>query len=456
MSKQAANTPQRSAWHRHGKHLGLDFHVALTLLFRAWNIVAGAATVLLLPIWLSPVEQGYYFTFASVLALQVFFDLGLNQVLVQLVGHEIAYLNTSEDGNLTGPAAHLDRLRALVKLTRTWYGISALLFVSIGGVAGALFFWHRGALPPTHWLGVWVVIVSAAAINLWFSPRLAVLEGCGRVGHVARLRLIQAMVGYTALWLLLFGGGGLWVAVAVPVASALCTGYWLKRYGRLLHWLVDTSGGTSASLRWSTDVLPFQWRISVSWISGYFISNLFTPLIFSRYGAAEAGRLGLALTLFNAISIIGMSWVNAKAPVFAMQIARRERADLNHLFKTVAARSLLFTAASCFAILTLASVLTWMNFPFMHRVAPLGALVALAVTTIVNCAVFAAAVFMRAHREEPMLPISVTMALLTGAVLYLGSMLGVVPMVAMYAGVTTLVALPWTAVIFLKYYRRVQ
>lgn len=455
MSKQAANTPQRM-WRRHSEHLGLDFHVALTLLFRAWNIVAGAATVLLLPICLSPVEQGYYFTFASVLALQVFFELGLNQVLVQLVGHEIAHLKTSADGQMTGPTVHLERLRALVRLTRAWYGVSALLFMSIGGLAGAWFFWHRGGLPPTHWLGVWIMMVGATAVNLWFSPRLAVLEGCGRVGHVARLRLIQAMAGYAALWLLLFAGAGLWVAVAVPAASALCTGYWLRRYGKTVDWLMRTGSVESSTLRWSNDVFPLQWRIAVSWVSGYFISNLFTPLIFSRYGAAEAGRLGLALTLFTAISTIGMSWVSAKAPVFAMHIARRERADLNHLFKTVAIRSLLFTAVACFAIIALTSLLAWMQVPFMHRIASPGVLIGLALTTVVNCAVFAAAVYMRAHREEPMLPISVTMAFLTAAAVYLGSMQGVLPMIAMYAGVTTVVALPWTATIFLKYYRRAQ
>ena len=45
----------------------LDFHVLVTLLFRGWGILAGAATVFLLPLWISPTEQGYYFTFGSVL-----------------------------------------------------------------------------------------------------------------------------------------------------------------------------------------------------------------------------------------------------------------------------------------------------------------------------------------------------------------------------------------------------
>lgn len=50
----------RSRW-------SMDFHVLLTLAFRSWGIVAGALTVLMLPLWLGATQQGYYYTFASLL-----------------------------------------------------------------------------------------------------------------------------------------------------------------------------------------------------------------------------------------------------------------------------------------------------------------------------------------------------------------------------------------------------
>ena len=66
-------------------NLGLNYHVLTTLLFRGWSIAAGGATLLLLPIFLDATEQGYYYTFTYVLALQIFFELGLNQVVTQFV-----------------------------------------------------------------------------------------------------------------------------------------------------------------------------------------------------------------------------------------------------------------------------------------------------------------------------------------------------------------------------------
>jgi hypothetical protein len=54
---------------------GLDFHVLTTLVLRTWQILAGAVMVLFVPYWLSKVEQGYYFTFSSLIALTIFFEM---------------------------------------------------------------------------------------------------------------------------------------------------------------------------------------------------------------------------------------------------------------------------------------------------------------------------------------------------------------------------------------------
>lgn len=433
---------------------GLDFHVLVTLLFRGWAILAGAATVFLLPMWLSPTEQGYYFTFASVLALQIFFELGLNQIVMQLVSHEAAHLTETADGRLTGKEAHLGRLSSLARLIGRWYGVAALLFALLGGIAGALFFTQKGTEPMSVWLGVWIVLVAATAVNLWLSPGLAVMEGCGKVGQVARLRLVQSVLGYAILWVALLSGAGLWAAAAVPVVSAVCTGYWLIAHGNMLRWLSSRATDVKNQLSWRTDVLPLQWRIALSWASGYLIFNLFTPMVFSHDGAVEAGRLGMALTIFSAISTIGMSWVNAKAPNFTMHIARGERLELNILFKALLLRSTVITALMSAVVVGVAWYLGEIGLQVMTRIASPSILAALALVTVANSIVSAKAIYMRAHREEPMLPVSIATGILTASAAYFGSNFGVFPMVAFYTGITLFVTLPWTIFLFTKYYKR--
>ena len=118
---------------------GLDFHIFSTLVFRGWNVIAGGVTIILLPLFLNPSDQGYYFTFASVLALQIFFELGLNQILIQLVSHEVANLSEADDGFFEGSEFHLGRLSSLARLMRSWYSVAALLFALIGGGVGIIF-----------------------------------------------------------------------------------------------------------------------------------------------------------------------------------------------------------------------------------------------------------------------------------------------------------------------------
>lgn len=445
----------RGIWSRLKLLLDLDFHVVATLLFRSWSIVAGGVMVILIPTVFSGVQQGYYFTFSSLLALQIFFELGINQVIVQLVSHEMAHLRRGGDGTLEGDPVHIARLGSLVRMLHRWYAFAAVLFAIAVGVAGSLFFLHRGELDVQAWLGVWLALVAFTAVNLYFSPTLAILEGSGEIGQVSRLRLAQSMVGYILLWIAFFFGAKLSAVLLLPATSACLTAWWVRRQAPLVHWLKHRAPADPLHrVNWRTEVLPFQWRIAVSWASGYFIFQLFTPLIFANQGAVEAGRLGLTMSIFSAVLTVGMSWVNAKSPNLTGHISRGEHRALNGLFVAVSMRSIGFVGLACLLLVLMVLLLQQMGFPFVVRLASLPALACLAVVTVTNSFVFAAAVYMRAHREEPMLHVSLAAGLLTLASAYFASKHSVVATVGAYALITAGVVLPWTAWLFMGYYRK--
>lgn len=426
---------------------GLDFHVLSTLLLRSWGIMAGAVTLIMLPAWLSPAQQGYYYTFASLLALQIFFELGFSQVIVMLVSHEAAHLSLDQNGTHQGDPDRIARLAGIVALLRQWYCVAAVLFVLIAGAAGWLFFsTHDQTLPMSTWAPVWGVVVVLSAINLYVSPQLAVIEGLGQVGQVARLRLIQSIGGYASLWLLLILDAQLWAIIAIPLIAAMATLWWLRTR---MGWFKSVPAVTSC-ISWRREIFPIQWRIAVSWISGYFIFNLFTPIVFSSHGAVEAGRLGMALQVFNAVSTLGLSWINAKVPNFTMHISRGETTALNQLFKSVALRSVIATMALCFVVLGMVTLGSVLEIDAMNRIASPNVLLWLACATIINTLIYAAASYMRAHREEPMLTISIITALLTVAVLLL-LQTHVSHMMMGYAMICFFISLPWTAWIFQRF-----
>jgi hypothetical protein len=432
---------------------GIDIHVAFTLLLRGWSLLAGALSIFLIPYFLSPIEQGYYYTFASILALQIFFELGMGQVVIQIVAHEAAHLRLGKNGNYEGPAESLARLTVLRLVLSRWYLPAALLFAIIVCGAGLIFF-RNGEISWSQWAPPWVLLVGATAVNLFLSWRMSMVEGFALVREVAQLRLCQSITGYLLMWGGLIAGAGLWVVVALPATALVITAYWL-RFGPAAAVLgIYSANAPSQPIRWKSDILPLQWRIAVSWICGYFVLNLFTPLLFKQSGAVEAGRLGLAMTVFSAISMIGMSWVTAKSPNFSMLIARRQSRELLALFKRVSWRSLAMTAILSAAFIAGAILSSAIGVHQMQRIASLPVMACLAWVTVVNCAFFAAAIFMRAHREEPMLPVSITSGLLVALAAWLGSSHGAFMMIAGYTIVTTLVSLPWTLWILRSYLAR--
>src|SRR5579863_6389000 len=114
--------------------------IAFTVLARAWASAAGLITVGLIARFLSPDEQGYYYTFGSLVALQIVFELGFSFVILQMASHERAHLTITGRGGVEGdPVAHARLASVLQKVVR-WYTVASLLLVGFLVIAGTYFF----------------------------------------------------------------------------------------------------------------------------------------------------------------------------------------------------------------------------------------------------------------------------------------------------------------------------
>src|SRR5580698_4390252 len=82
--------------------LGIDKAIAFTILARGWAALAGLITVTLIARLLTPGEQGYYYTFGSLIALQIVFELGFSFVILQMASHERAHLTITLDYVISG------------------------------------------------------------------------------------------------------------------------------------------------------------------------------------------------------------------------------------------------------------------------------------------------------------------------------------------------------------------
>lgn len=420
---------------------GLDRAVAFTVAGRAWALVSGVVSAFVITAFLTGVQQGYWYTFGSVLGLQVFFELGLTTVILQFASHERAHLEWTSDRRLTGDDKVMRRLASVLHLALVWYGVAAVLMVVIVVPVGWWFFaTHRQG--DLVWQLPWVLLGLTTAGVLFVSPVLAILEGCGRVAEIALLRTSQAVLGSLTVWLSLAAGLKLY-AVAVTSTVTLVFGIaWLVvRYRRWFVALVTRRTG-GEGVGWRSEVWPFQWRIAVSWLSGYFIFQLFTPVLFAYQGAVVAGQMGMSISLAGAVGAMAMAWMNTKAPAFGMFVARRSWTELDHLFFRTVKQSFAAVVLGAAGAWCFVGVLTLAGLSVSQRVLPLLPLALLLGATVVNQIVFSEALYLRAHKKEPFMWLSVVNGVCIGLSTWLlGRSVGAFGVVTGYLVLTVVLGL---------------
>jgi len=443
-----------SAISRFRRLLGLDRAVIFTVLARGWSSLAGLVTIVLIAHSLTGAEQGYYYTFGSLVALQIVFELGFSFVILQMASHECVHLSISKDGRVTGDTVAHARLASVLQKSVRWYSIAAFLMLFILIPAGIHFFSSNSHPGQTvAWRLPWCLVVIAASFAFQIDPVFSFLEGCGYVPQVAHTRLWQAILGSMLAWTAMLTHHGLFAPAMVILGQVLAGGGWLYTRRRLLLPLLTYQTGKDR-IHWRKEVWSFQWRIAVSWICGYFIFQLFNPILFVYWGPVAAGQMGMSLNISNAVMAVSIAWVNTKAAPFGAMIARKEYVSLDHMFLRTVVQSLVVCILGSVAIWSGVIYLNMEQSRFAHRVLsplPFGLLL---LTMIFNHIVTSEAIYLRAHKQEKFLLNSVLGALLMLISSYLlGKSFGALGMVSAYLGVTTLIGLGLGTFTFLRYRR---
>src|SRR5215469_8213385 len=437
-------------WLRH--ILGLDRAVGFTVLARFWASSAGLVTVALIARFLSPAEQGYYYTFGSLVAMQMVFELGFSFVILQLASHERARLSISSDSDITGdPVAHA-RLSSVIQKSVRWYSGAALLMAGTLLPVGFYFFVTHQHGQDVAWRLPWCLDALIAVLNFQLDPLLSFLEGCGYVANVARLRLTQSVTGSFLAWLALISHHGLFAPAMMLLGMASCSLVWLFTKRKLLFGLLKYDPGSNR-IRWSEEVWPFQWRIAVSWFCGYFIFWLFNPALFAFRGPVEAGRMGMSLSLANAILNIAISWVSTKSAPFGTLIARKEYRQLDQTFFRALWQSTAVSVAGGLAAWLGTIFITLQHIRFAQRLLDPSLIAMLMIYMITNVIVFAQAYYLRAHKQEVFLINSVVGAIMvTACTLTFGRFYGARGIVISCC-IGNVLGLVWSTYKFRKYRR---
>ena len=303
--------------------IGIDKAIAYTSGARIVQGVSGMGTMFFLSTFLTGVEQGFYFTFGSILALQVFFELGLTGIMQQYVAHEASHLLLDENKEYQGECKYRSRLASLVRFCLKWYSVLASVVLVFLIIVGNIYFSKYGdsQSADVEWQLPWVIICIGTSICIFQSPLTAILRGLGYVKDMSKIDFYRQIINPLCIWIGLALGLKLYVTGIGYILSVIIWQVYVIRKGLycILTNLLKTE--VSEKVSYFKEIFPYQWRIALSWISGYFIFQLFNPVLFATEGAIVAGQMGMTLHALNSIQSLSLSWMNTKITVMSKLIA---------------------------------------------------------------------------------------------------------------------------------------
>lgn len=393
------------------RFLGIDRAVFFSNATQMIRLVSGPITIALVMRYLTPEIQGYFYAFSGIVAMQIFLEMGFSQNILQFASHEFANLHFTSASTLEGNPESLSRLISLGRLAFCYYAVAALIVFFAIGIGGHVFFSLSGS-QNVAWQGAWWMVVTVAALSLAINPAWALLDGCNQVAIVARFRLWVSLVLPAVNAAALIAGCGIYVSAVTSAVSLLCSiGYLYFRWKPFFYQFLDEPRHGRVS--WIREIWPFQWRIAVSWMSGYFIFDMINPIAFYFSGAVEAGRLGMSLQLVRTISNVAMTWIYTKAPRFGMLVSSKQWKELDTLWRRSATQSFLMCVLGMCLFMAAIPLVGHFMPQVPKRLAPLDVTAWLAGAMLVQVLTGCMALELRAHKKEPYMWLSVVNAVLS-------------------------------------------
>lgn len=394
------------------KALGIDGAISYTILGKGLGTVTTIFTVFFIARYLSPDEQGYYYTFASVLSIQVFFELGLNNIITQFVAHESSYLRFNNQNELEGPDQNKSRLAYLLKFSIKWYLIFACILLVALLIIGSFFFKKYSTVEGVVWLLPWILLAISSVFNFLTSPINAFIQGLGRVKEIAKIRFFQQMIVPIVVWGGLMLGAKLFVSGLQTILIVVVNVYFYKTFGffRILRYLYKYT--ISAKVNYLKEIFPYQWKIALSWVSGYFTFQLFNPILFAVEGAASAGRMGMTISAATAIQAVLLSWINTKIPLFSTYIEQKKYKELDTVFISNLKRIIVMGLALYLVFVT--AILLFQDSETIvgdlcRRFTTGTALIFMSLAISLQIPIYSWATYLRCHLKEPFLINSIVM-----------------------------------------------
>jgi len=413
----------------------IDRDILFVALYRIFQVGSVGLTSIFIPLFVNEVEQGIYFIFLNLVAAQLLFELGLNQAVLQVSSHVIDRKSIS--------------YHSLIAWLEVTYKKIALKFYLSISLVGVIYFYLFTPSEYYYVIYLWLFIAFFVSVGLSIMYRYALMESETKVAHSYRGKFLPLFLSTMCLWLMLFLKCGLISIVIGYMIQSFVTYAWLKKNYPVEKQELKLFEKNNIYI---SEVKEIKNKFALSYIGGYIGFNSVVPAVFALVSPAEAGRVGLSLAMFSAVTLVSSSFVTAKNVSMANLISTRSYQELNKGFFKYFWLSIVASVCFVLSIFALIALMTELGYNFSARLMDVKMLIAIALAACANTAIYAMAIYVRSHKVEPFVAASVVSASVTFFLSIVGAIYSARWSVSGYVVSVLLISIPWTIVIFKRYY----
>jgi O-antigen/teichoic acid export membrane protein len=426
--------------------LGLTSAVSWSIMTQAVRLLTGPVTLYLYVKYLDVETQGYVYTFASVIAASIFLEVGFSQNILQFASHEYAKLHLDKNKSLAGDDVALSRLISLGRLSLKYYSVAFACFLVLL-IFGGEWFFATSQQVGVEWRIPWYITSAIASLSLLINPFWAMLEGCNQVAAVQKFRFYSSIAGVFSLAVGLMSGHGLYgvcLAALVPLLMSIVYLFYRWRNFFKSFFAAPTHGVIS----WRQEIWPFQWKIAVSWICGYFIFSGINPIVFRLEGAVAAAQIGFALQLTRVVATAAGSWSVTRLPEFGAKVALKDWDGLSRVWTKTTNINVFITLAGSILLIMACEVASRLWPSFQGRYAGIVVIGCFAVSIIVQAKINCYSYYLRSFKQEPYMYLSIFQAVTSSILVFWLTCVGGIEGTSVGYLISTLSVLPFAWKIF--------
>jgi hypothetical protein len=373
---------------------------------RIWQGLSGLATVFILTHYLSPIEQGWYYSLISLATFYIIFDFGLSNALIQIASHLFVGQKWLPHGEIKGDKS--EKIFHLASQILKLYLILFFIFIILMVPFGFWFFGNKDT-QILNWHMPWIALVIGSGLAMLTLPFMAIYEGSGEVKTVYKIKLIQGALGSIVSWVFMTNGFPLWSPSIFFFVSVAVFIFWFVKNNSIFIKKMFLNKPTK--INWFKQIWPFHWRVGLTWVSTFFFSQTFVPILFYTQNIRLAGQMGLSLTLANMLGLLAQSWIAYGAPDMAKAVASKNWILFDSTFKSNFIISIIVYVSS--ALLTVSLYLIFSASAYVYRLLPLSGFVGVLLIVFFNHIIGCFIVHLRSFRKEPL-----------AKILFLGTIIG--------------------------------